>query len=187
MVSVCLASDVLSQHLLSQLGFSYLGRGVSLHGCSSKAQPLLITLDEVAPPDLERGVAPLCPPAAWAALVPIYWVGQEGHSCLPVTAWKTQTNFLANPIYMPSDCFFEFLSLLWCGRDQAQPLYKYVLSLEGLPLLSAALFNLSDPAPALTPRWLWTLSCPRKVLFHDLSVLTVRSFSKHSVCSTMSC
>ena len=118
----------------------------------------------------------------------IYWVGQEGHSCLPVTAWKTQTNFLANPIYMPSVCFFEFLSLLWCGRDQAQPLYKYVLSLEGLPLPSAALFNLSDPAPALTPRWLWTFSCPRKVLFHDLSVLTVRcSFSKHSVCSTMSC
>ena len=41
-----------------------LGRGVSLHGCSSKAQPLLLTLDEgyllrAAPSDLERGVAPL--------------------------------------------------------------------------------------------------------------------------------
>ena len=39
----------------------------SLHGCSSKAQPLLLTLDEgyllmAAPPDLERGVAPLGPP-----------------------------------------------------------------------------------------------------------------------------
>jgi len=46
------------------MGFSYLGRGVSLHGCSSKAQPLLLTLDEgylltAAPPNLERGVAPL--------------------------------------------------------------------------------------------------------------------------------
>ena len=35
--------------------------------CSSKAQPLLLTLDEgylltAAPPDLERGVAPLGPP-----------------------------------------------------------------------------------------------------------------------------
>ena len=35
-----------------------------LHGCSSKAQPLLFTLDEgylltTAPPDLEHGVAPL--------------------------------------------------------------------------------------------------------------------------------
>ena len=54
----------LSQHLLSYLGFSYLGRGVSLHGCSSKAQPLLLTLDKgyllmATPPDLERGVAPL--------------------------------------------------------------------------------------------------------------------------------
>ena len=56
-----------SQHLLSYLGFSYLGRGVSLHGCSSKAQPLLLTLDQGyllrAPADLERGVAPLSPPA----------------------------------------------------------------------------------------------------------------------------
>ena len=46
MVSVGLSSDALSQHLPSYLGFSYLGHGVSLHGCSSKAQPLLLTLDE---------------------------------------------------------------------------------------------------------------------------------------------
>ena len=50
------------------LGFSYLGHGVPLHGCSSKAQPLLLTLDKgylltTTPPDLERGVAPLGPPA----------------------------------------------------------------------------------------------------------------------------
>ena len=38
MVSVCLPSDALSQHLPSYLGFSYFGRGVSLHGCSSKVQ-----------------------------------------------------------------------------------------------------------------------------------------------------
>ena len=68
MVSVCLPSDALLQQLLTYLGFSYLGRGVSLHGCSSKAEPLLLTLDEgylitTAPPDLERGVAPLGPPA----------------------------------------------------------------------------------------------------------------------------
>ena len=68
MVSVCLPSDALLQHLPSYLGFSYLGRGVSLHGCSSKAQLLLLTLDEgylhtTAPPDLERGIAPLGPPA----------------------------------------------------------------------------------------------------------------------------
>ena len=63
MVSVCLFSDALLQHLLSFLGFSYLGHGVSLHSCSSKSQPLLLTLDEVAPPDLERGVVPLRSPA----------------------------------------------------------------------------------------------------------------------------
>ena len=57
MVSVCLPSDALSQHLPSYLGFSCLGRGLALYGCSSKAQPLLLTLDEeyllvAAPPDL---------------------------------------------------------------------------------------------------------------------------------------
>ena len=67
MVSVCLPSDALLQHLPSYLGFSYLGRGVSLHGFASKAQPLLLTLDEgylltTGPPDLERGIAPLGPP-----------------------------------------------------------------------------------------------------------------------------
>ena len=72
MVSMCLPSDALSQHLSSYLGFSYLGRGVSLHGYSSKAQPLLLTLDEgylltAAPSDLERGVVPLGPPHAAAA------------------------------------------------------------------------------------------------------------------------
>ena len=46
MVSVCLPFDALSQHLSFYLGFSYLGCGVSLHGCSSKAQLLLLTLDE---------------------------------------------------------------------------------------------------------------------------------------------
>ena len=68
MVSVCLPSDVLLQHLPSYLGFSYLGHGVSLHSCSSKAQPLLLTLDEgylltAALPDLQCGIAPLGPPA----------------------------------------------------------------------------------------------------------------------------
>ena len=45
MVSVCLPSDALSQDLLSYFGFSHPGRGESLHGCSSKVQPLLLTLD----------------------------------------------------------------------------------------------------------------------------------------------
>ena len=67
MVSVCLPSDALLQYLPSYLGFPYLGHGVSLHGCSSKAQLLLLTLDEgyllTAAPNLERGIAPLGPPA----------------------------------------------------------------------------------------------------------------------------
>ena len=59
MVSVCLPSDALLQHLPSYLGFSYLGRGVSLHGCSRKAQLLLLTLGEeylILPPFLTFSV-----------------------------------------------------------------------------------------------------------------------------------
>ena len=67
MVSVCLPSDALLEHLPSYLGFSYLRRGVSLHGCSCKVQPLLFTLGEeylltAALPDLQCGIAPLSPP-----------------------------------------------------------------------------------------------------------------------------
>ena len=46
MVSVCLPSDALLQYIWSYLGISYLGHGVYLHGCSSKVQPLLLTLDK---------------------------------------------------------------------------------------------------------------------------------------------
>ena len=70
MVSVCLPFDALLQHLLSYLGFSYLGHGVretQLLHLAAPAKPLLLTLDEeylltAAPPDLERGVTPLGPP-----------------------------------------------------------------------------------------------------------------------------
>ena len=59
--------SALLQHLPSYLGFSYLGHGVSLHSCSSKAQPLFLTLDEgylltAAISDLQPGTAPLGTP-----------------------------------------------------------------------------------------------------------------------------
>ena len=63
---MCLPSDALLQHLLSYLGFSYLGHGVYLQGCSSKAQLLLLTLDEGylltdALSDLQHGIVSLGP------------------------------------------------------------------------------------------------------------------------------
>ena len=90
MVSVCLPSDALLQHLPSYLGFSYLGRGVSLHGCSSKAQPLLLTLDEgylltAALPDLQRGIAPLGPPVPAQPGLHGRGVGPPGHRPWPRT------------------------------------------------------------------------------------------------------
>ena len=68
MVSVCLVSDALSQpYHLTWVSLT-LDVGYLFHGCSSKAQSLLLILDEgyllmAAPPDLEHGVAPLGPPA----------------------------------------------------------------------------------------------------------------------------
>ena len=60
---MCLPSDALLQHLRSYLGFSYLGRGVSFHGCSSKVQLQLLTFDvgyllSATAPDLGHGESP---------------------------------------------------------------------------------------------------------------------------------
>ena len=82
---MCLPSDALLQHLPSYLGFSYPGRGVSLHGCSSKAQPLLLTLDEgylltATLPDLQCGIAPLGPPVPMQPPLLGLVVGSPGRS-----------------------------------------------------------------------------------------------------------
>ena len=91
MVSVGLPSDSLLQHLLSYLGFSYLGHEVSLHGCSSKAQPLLLTLDKgylltATLPDLQRGIAPLGPPVPAQVQLFGRGVGPPSHRPWP-RAW----------------------------------------------------------------------------------------------------
>ena len=94
MVSVRLPSDDLLQHLPSHLGFSYLGHGVSLHDCSSKVQPLLLTFDEgylltAAPPDLKCGIAPLGPPAPVQPLLLGRGVAPLGRSCA-IAAWHSR-------------------------------------------------------------------------------------------------
>ena len=94
---MCLPSDALLQHLPSYLGFSYLGHGVSLLGCSRKAQQLLLTLDEgyllAEVPDLQCGLAPLgLPVPAQPPLLgcssrpPALAVGAGGSSQLPPLA-----------------------------------------------------------------------------------------------------
>ena len=95
MVSVCLPSDALFQHLLSYLCFSYLGCGASLHGCSSKVQPMLLTLDEgylltTALPDLQCGIAPLGPPVP---VQPRCGVGPPSHRPWP-RAWGCSSQLL---------------------------------------------------------------------------------------------
>ena len=118
MVSACLPSDALLQHLPSYLGFSYLGRGISLHGCSSKGQPLLLTLDEgylltTALPDLQRGIASLGPRAP--AQPPLLGVAPPGLPCyaLSVEGGKNKivklTNLSAHRYFNPVDNWLLFI------------------------------------------------------------------------------
>ena len=97
MVSVFLPSDAVLQQIPAYVGFSYLRCGVSLHGCSSKTQPLLLTLDEgylltATLPDLQRGIAPLGPPAPRShgslevGLVLLATAPDLGHRVTPLVA-----------------------------------------------------------------------------------------------------
>ena len=62
-----------------------LGRGVSLHGCSSKAQLLLLTLHEgyATFPDLKCEITPLSPPAPTQPWLLGHGVGPPGHRPWP--------------------------------------------------------------------------------------------------------
>ena len=144
MVSVCLPSDALSQHLPSYLGFFYLGRGVSLHGCSSKAQLLLLTLDEgylltVTPPDLERGVAPLGPPVP--TQLPLLGHGVAPLGCHPwPRAWGSSFRLLL--------CRRR-LALSVAAPDLGQGVAPLSLSVESLKIL----FLVSlEAEPGLCPK-----------------------------------
>ena len=127
MLSVCLPSDALLQYLPSYLGFPYLGRGVSLHGCSSKVQPLLFTLDEgylltAAVPDLQRGIAPLGPP------VP----AQYGYESWTIKKAECQ-RIDAFELW----CWRRLLRVPWTVRKFNQSILKEIspeCSLEGLML-----------------------------------------------------
>ena len=68
MVSVCLPSDALLQHLPSYLGFSYLGVGYLFMAAPAKHSRCSLPWDKgylltTTVPDLQRGIAPLGPPA----------------------------------------------------------------------------------------------------------------------------
>ena len=131
MVSVCLTSDALLQLLPSYLGFSYLGHGVSLHGCSSKAQPLLLTLDQgylltAAVHDLQRGIAPLGPPVpaqppllGCPSQLPALASGMGGSSQLPPLA--SGSGWLLKVTALASGTRWLLLAATDLGRGVAPP------------------------------------------------------------------
>ena len=106
MVSVYLPSDALLQHLPSYLGFFYLGRGLSLHGCSSKAQLLFLTLDEgylltTTLPDLQGG-----------KLQPHYCMANRRGKC----GNSDRFPFLSPKITVDGDCKHEIRRQLLLAR-----------------------------------------------------------------------
>ena len=112
MVSVCLPYDALLQHLPSYLGFSYLGHGISLQGCSSKAQRMLLTLDEgylltASPSNLERGKAPLGPPVPTQPLLLGHGVAAPGHRPWP-RAWGSSSQISCKRKRLTGPCFVKY-------------------------------------------------------------------------------
>ena len=149
MVSVCLPSDALLQHLPSYLGFSYLGCGVSLHCCSSKAQPLLLTLDEgylltAALPDLQRGIAPLGPPASAQPLLLGRGVGPPCRCPWPRGWGRSSRPPLTSYLGSSSPPFLRRLSLALLAtapdlRHEVTPLGRRPLGMGSSQLLPLTL------------------------------------------------
>ena len=114
---MCLPSDALLQHLPSYLGFSYLGHGVSLHGCATKVQLLLLTFAEgylftTALPDLERGIAPLGSSAP--AQLPLLGRGVVTPGC---HSWPQAWGCSSQPLPLDSGTGWLLLAIpdLRCG------------------------------------------------------------------------
>ena len=135
MVVVCLPSDALLQHLPSYLGFSYLECRVSLHGCSSKAQPLLLTLDEgylitATVPDLQRGITPLGPPVpaqppllGCSSRLQALASGVGGSSQLPPLA--SGSGWLLKVTALASGTRWLLLAATDLGRGVAPPSHRH--------------------------------------------------------------
>ena len=144
MVSVCLPSDALLQHWPSFLGFSYLGRGVSLQGCFSKVQPLLLTLDEgylltAAIPDLQHGIAPLGPP-----------VPRGDTYRLKVKGWKKI--FHANrdqkkagvAITISDKIDFKIKTVIW-DKERHYIMIKWSIQEEDITIINIYALNIGAP------------------------------------------
>ena len=109
--SVCLPSDALSQFSERNLVFSYLGCGISLHGCSSKGQLLLLTLDvkeETEKVGLKLNIQKT-----------------KIMACGPITSWQIDGEtvgtvadfiFLGSKITVDGDCSHEIKIHLLLGR-----------------------------------------------------------------------
>ena len=130
MVSVCLPSDVLLQHLPSYLGFSYLGRGVSLHGCSSKVQLLLLTLTNLDSILKSRDITlPTKVRLVKAMVFPVVMYGCESWTVKKAECRKTDAFELW--------CWRRLLRVPWTARRPNQSILKEIspgISLGGMML-----------------------------------------------------
>ena len=128
-----------------------LGVGVSLHSCSSKAQLLLLTLDEgylltAASSNFECGIAPLRPPRC------LIYILNTVNSSSKIVTWHILSLYLSSPpplFFSPSTLLESLLRHLYLA-PHSRPL------LLSLWLRSNLSWNSSDSSTFLPPS---TLNC----------------------------
>ena len=104
---MCLPSDALLQNLPSYLGFSYLGRGVSLHGYSSKAQPLLQQYVNCELPDVQLVLEKAEEPEIKLPTSAGSWKKQESSRKTSISALLTMPKLLTVWITINCGKFFK--------------------------------------------------------------------------------
>ena len=137
MVSVCLPSDALLQHLLSYLGFSYLGRGVSLHSFSSKLQPLLLTLD--------KGY--LLPSWPWT------WSSSSQPSCTRAASTPWTWGSSSRPLLCHQPGTLGCCPWPWARGSSSRPHFCMVHHSQNTSVMTIINENLFIAIPVLTLLW----------------------------------
>ena len=172
MVSACLPSDALLQHLPSYLGFSYLGCGVSLHGWPSQLQGAVACLDAGGP----RGAIPHWRQEYWSGLPfpsPVDHILSD-LSTMTRPSWVAPQAWLSFIeldeavvlVWLDSLVFFEYgfsVSALWCPLATPTVLLGFLLlwvwSFSSRLLqqnVAAAPYLGWGVSPHRCPFWPWT-------------------------------
>ena len=135
--SFSLPPDPLSQCLLSYLGFSYLGLGVCLDSCPSKAQPLLLTSDTGSYALVFLIIIAL---VIFSKTFSLSWVLLKPHTYM-VIVWRKISAPAGLPLFIVLTYWWPLMPSVWkCGQSAVTARYVpshsqgcSVLCVEGFP------------------------------------------------------